>query len=449
MNFEKAEQVKVLHPKQILHDLTHVNTSTTSEQFGELIKNISALLISRNTVVNKLEDSQLLIEDILHLLEPLTDEGFIKIRIENIIKDDLNIPFIFITSEEEEETVANILNKVRTQSTQSPVEIEVPIVHSHIDTTALSGVYSSLDTYIQNKDNFLDSLISGRGIIDMKSQISVMIIALYLLHYLGKKPPMMILTADEENACRGSEVIIEQMYPTKGVLDLEPSHPNLLANEIWPSSQLKYYLGERKPQTVDKFINREDEVILRILKDCAISIAGYYYPAPRYDVHVSAERHRFAVSIVDTLNYNALPDFVHDFKVGITSEVLNYFHITASHIGPHPSMQSDLSPKTKRIMERTLTRRKPLKPIKTKDVLTKTQEETDIPGRSSILHNFATMGSLTFANYGVDDIGIIGPRELGYGRHSKLELLRLGDDVDLLMNLVEMLCEGEEIFIEG
>ncbi|MEO6728790.1 MAG: hypothetical protein ABIM99_02600, partial [Candidatus Dojkabacteria bacterium] len=87
--------------------------------------------------------------------------------------------------------------------------------------------------------------------------------------------------------------------------------------------------------------------------------------------------------------------------------------------------------------------------VKPLDVLTKTVPENDIEGRSSIRHNFASAASLTFGQYGIDNIGIIGPRELGHGRHSKLELLLLSDGVILLMNLVELLSQGEQIFKES
>ncbi|MEO6728718.1 MAG: hypothetical protein ABIM99_02230, partial [Candidatus Dojkabacteria bacterium] len=254
MNYNNIEKVEVLTTNAILRDLQKVDANTSADQFGKLIKDISALLISRNTVTGSRNDILLLINDISELLYPLLEDKYIQFRTEAIICDREVIPFIFITSPEEKVVVINIAERMYERSTRPPIEIEVPILHAHIDTTKLIEPYASLTTFIDNKETFLDSLLLGRGVIDMKSQIAVLVIATYLFHSLNKKPPMIILTCDEEEGSQISGDMMNQMFPRKEVYDLEPSLPDHVTNEIWPSSFLSFTLGSRRLHAVNKYL---------------------------------------------------------------------------------------------------------------------------------------------------------------------------------------------------
>jgi len=455
MNFENLEQVEVLSAITIRKRLEVLNTNTTPDEVGRLIKDISALLVSRNTVVGNFPDMLFLISDIADLLAPLEDCGYIKFNAEAAVNKDGYIPIIFINSPVEQHLVKEIVRRGNTKDLPALIDVHTPIVHAHIDTTALIEPKAGLRTLIDNNENFLHSRLHGRGVIDMKSQIAVIIMSLYILKSLDKKPPLVILTSDEEMSCVYSKDILNYIYPHKGVFDLEPCKPDALSNEIRPSSRLNFFLGAKRSSKYELIKDRKIsyEKSLEDLQCSILYLAQTYYPKPLFDVHITAEVGKFSISIIDIEGYNSILSINKEFETQVKMLIENCFEVITSSFSPYPSLQSELSPRLKNAMSQILPRRKVVE-ITLQNKLTTTDYERDIIGRASISHNFNTASSLTWGEYGVDDIGNIGPREDGEGRHSEDEVLFLHDDVILYHNLVEFLTidevgNSEQYFIEA
>ncbi|MFS8131504.1 MAG: M20/M25/M40 family metallo-hydrolase [Candidatus Dojkabacteria bacterium] len=451
MSLDNLEQVKLLTSREIVERLTRIDVQTSDDDLARLIKDMSAMFVSYNTVTgNKSSEVLQLVSLISQLVEPLLSNNYIKWRGEAVPFERRSLPFIFIMPPEEEDTVKQIASRYYGLSNlNSPVTVKIPLLHAHMDTTHLIEEYGALTTYIKNEDNLQDSLLYGRGVVDMKSQIAVIVVLLYLLHSLGKNPPMILLTADEEYSSPASLGMLSYIYPTNLNIDFEPSDPEYYVDEISPTVILEYMLGDRKkPEGVDWILKTSSFKVLEKLGQQIRLLADYYYPDPEYSVNVTAEPGIVTISIMDLRNYVALKIVKREFVEAVLERIQNYFETPSGLIAEHACFHSEISVGHKATLEKVLNRRKRKDKLKRSETLTSIlYSETN--RKALLVHRFASFFTLGLGRIAVENTVIMGPRELGMGRHSAQEVLKLEDDLVLLKNVLEILSDGEEVFIEA
>lgn len=448
MNMENLEQVKVLTPKEILGNLTQINFETSEATLACLVKDITALLISYNTVTGKVNESLFAVNAIRELLTPLIDQKYIQFSTQPVPNKthDHYLPFIFINSPEEEELVAKIV-KIG-QKDLPPIYVDLPLLLAHIDTTPIIDPYGGLKTYIDNQENPLNSLMTGRGANDEKSQVAVIIMMLYLLHSIGQKPPLTFIVDDEEHSVHGSKVYLNSIIPRDICVEVEPCDPRLFFNETWPATILEYKIGSQKQNLTSKFFGKKYMDVLKDIESDIASLAEFFYPEPQYDVLVFTELGRITVSVVDVKNYTA-PIMNEDFSRAVSLLVDSLFIVNEYQIGDIYYLQSETSPKYKKILGDVLSRRIFTDDLKPNRQIVKIREEKDILRRGSIMHDFMCMSGIVYGALDLENIVSIGPRELGNGRHSNLEVVKIGDDVVLYKHLSELFTGGEKVFTEA
>ena len=441
---ERLEKVDVLTPFEITSRLIKLNASTSDDDLAILIKDISALIISYDTVTGELKDGLFLLAAIEQLLQPLLSDKYIKLRIEGLVANNHMIPFTFIYSPEEEEVIREVESTWMNRS--GTVEINVPVVHAHIDTTTLIEPFSSTTTYIDNNENTPDSLLFGRGANDMKSQIAVMIISLYLLHSINEKPPIMVLSSDEEQGIPYSRDLFATMYLRNLVIDLEPCDPRFYFNEVWPSVHLNMFISPLHPNDiVDKW---NEQLKLKSVKEYVERITAQFYPKPHYDILVTADPDRISISIIDTIKYVEI-DLINMNLVNIIKECIeNYFHFERATQSEGYDFRSLTTPENKLMLAEVYKRRYFEDGLTSEQAVTRVLRGEEELMVASLRHNFASAATIAYGGL-LDNVFLTGPRELGEGRHSKFEGVKLNDNIVTTKNLVEMVCRGRKIFTEA
>lgn len=420
-------------------------------KIAALIEDISAHLIALSTLDKNNWDFTVFADLVRKLLAPLIDAGYVRQMHTSVISSEDNylFPFYFIFPPEDEEVVEKIKTNSRIitskEETKPIVNVDNKLVHVHADTVGYKGKFGRNKAYIARKENPLENILLGRGANDMKNSIAVMVIVLFILYKLDQKPPIILMSNDEELSSPGSKTIFNILQATDLALDLEPSSFELATNETTATTYLKVSLDKSSPYNKVK-TKLGIEPINNFVKQQILNIAERYYPKDKFTLKLTCDSHTIILSVFSR-NFMHIPELNEDMKREIGNTISLQHKISSWHVGYLPDLQSDLSTKNHNLLNTVLPRRRAIAHPNLN------QQISDLnpfaPGYSTayITHNFETALSVNLHSR-FNDLIIMGARPIGE-RHSNVEASLMDDNVKLAKSLVEIFCDGKDVFKEA
>lgn len=433
MQKERIELIEILTVENIRNRLEQLTTSSSPQFIINLLQDISALLISQDTRTVFGEQFESAISIIQQLLFPLVESGYIFFNSQMLIKDESTIqrPFAFIGPPNLRDLSDLAFEEFHTSGEQQ-IDIPVNLVHSHIDTVEFSGTYGTNVPYLWRGENPLHEVLLGRGSIDMKSQVAVIIIGLYLLHSLGAEPPMTILSADEELSNAISKKILANLFGKKLSMDLEPATPDHYFNEILSSRSLifriqaKGYNRKFPPPSRAEMLEEIEKIVTDSmpLEDLFLKIK-----MTATGLYVSARRKDFRD--IETLpNEETMVQMITDY-------ISRFFYVNFLPSETPDTFQSQISNKHSPSLQDVFSRRTAIPFENSEDLITDLIDLDYTSRRGTLVYNFATALTMHLKSNDGNMI-IFGPREVGEGRHSEIEGGLIRDILLTLANFVEI-----------
>jgi hypothetical protein len=336
---------------------------------------------------------------------------------------------LIIAPPEDVYAIQAAINNFYAGDVDSPIPVDNMIVHFHIDTVAVyeePNSLATLETYVDPKTG----LIYGRGPGDMKGTAALASLLARLSVDRGVKPPVFIITADEEiHGELGGLQLLRSMKSTRLTIDWEPiaSHPGTYVDAILPG--LTVGVSVLDPVYLADLIKLQTKLNEQFTKSMCLP-------------HVTLSDNKVLLSI----NTHHLKDT--DNK--LMSHLLAIAHwagfIPSGEVTCYTSSSkgnlAQISPAKKKIITESLRKNFPWQPSK-RTVSHLSSSEVDMLARLNRHAVYSgNIDTLVFkANPNGTDVVDIGTDESGGGRHSATEAVQVDQLISLLYTTLQIHTE--------
>lgn len=418
-NYKKLEHITPQPLEHLLRRLVRSDWHDDLEVQKKLIMDITAMLVAHDTQATTGTEFRSCIHSITHLFADLEQNGDVHCRVVQYPESDRTA--LIIAPSEDCPAIEEVINSFESGSAeQESVPIENTVIHFHIDTVPIARGKHALATL----DTFFDprtGLMYGRGPNDMKGQASLASPLARLAIKAGKKPPVFVITTDEEtHGKEGGLKLLQKLKSTWLTIDWEPvaGHAGSYVDGILPG--LCIGLPAIDHTTLADLVRVQSMLEQQFTKGMCLPMAS----SSQGEVLLGLSTH----------NLDHEPDELIDELLAVArwGKIVpaGYFRYS---VGQSRKTQCELDPVKKKIVVESLRQHFPWQPSRR----TVSHVSSSDAGYFGRLHRHAmyygNIDTLTFMAYrnlpNVIDIGI---DEAGGGRHSETEAAQLDQLVSLL-----------------